>query len=62
MQEDEENEPTEEQGQSVVEEDEPYLDLERGREMDAYHLIKDREFESTPMYDPALLQAIGMDI
>jgi hypothetical protein len=60
MQEDEENEPTEDQGQSV-EEDEPYLDLERGREMVDYHLIKDREFEPTPMYNPALLQAIGMD-
>jgi hypothetical protein len=30
MQEDEENEPMEEQGQPVKEEDEPYLDLERG--------------------------------
>jgi hypothetical protein len=61
MQEDEENEPTEEQGQSVEEEDEPYLDLEGGQEMEAYHLIKDHEFEPTPMYNPTLLQATGMD-
>jgi hypothetical protein len=52
MQEDEENEPMEEKGQSVEEEDEPYLDLERGREMEAYHLIEDHEFEPMPMYDP----------
>ena len=39
----------------MEEDDEPYVDLERGREMEAYHLIKDREFEPTPLYDPALL-------
>ena len=30
--------------------------------MEAYHLIKDRVFEDTPLYDPVLLQAIGMDV
>ena len=45
----------------MEEDDEPYVDLERGREMEAYHLIKDREFEPTPLYDPVLLKAIGMD-
>jgi hypothetical protein len=29
--------------------------------MQAYHLIKDHKFKPTPMYDPVLLQAIGMD-
>ena len=46
----------------MEEDDEPHLDLERGREMEAYHLIKDRKFEPTPLYDPALLKAIGMDV
>jgi hypothetical protein len=45
----------------MVEGEEPHLDLERGQEMKAYHFIKNHEFEPTPMYDPALLQAIGMD-
>ena len=30
--------------------------------MEAYNLIKNREFDHTPLYDPVLLQAIGMDI
>ena len=30
--------------------------------MEAYHLIKDRVFKDMPLYDPALLQAIGMDV
>ena len=30
--------------------------------MEAYHLIKDREFEPMPLYDPMLLHAIGMDV
>ena len=29
--------------------------------MEAYHLIKDRELEHMPLYNPALLKAIGMD-
>ena len=66
MHEDEETVPTEEQeqeqGQPMEDDDEPHLDLERGQQMEAFHLIKDREFEPTPLYDPALLQAIGMDV
>jgi hypothetical protein len=27
-----------------------------------YNLLKKREFVHTPMYNPALLQAIGMDV
>jgi hypothetical protein len=68
MQEDEETKPMEEQeeqvqeqGQSMEEEDEPHLDLERGQEMEAYNLIKNRVFEPTPLYDFVLLQAIGME-
>ena len=45
----------------MEEDDEPHLDLERGQEMEAYHLIKDREFEPTSLYDPTLLKALGMD-
>ena len=30
--------------------------------MQAYNLIKNREFVHTPAYDPDLLQNIGMDI
>ena len=66
MHEDEETMPMEEQeqeqGQPMEDGDKPHLDLERGRKMEAYHLIKDCEFEPTPLYDPALLQAIGMDV
>ena len=66
MHEDEETMPVEEQeqepGQPMEEDDEPHLDLERGREMEAYHLIKDHEFEPTPLYDLTLLQEIGMDV
>ena len=40
----------------------PHLDLERGQEMEAYNLIKNHEFDHTPLYDPTLLQAIGMDV
>jgi hypothetical protein len=69
VQEDEETKPTEEQeeeqvqeqGQSMEEDDEPHLDLERGWEMEAYHLIKNHMFEPMPLYNPTLLQAIGMD-
>ena len=55
-------EQEQEQEQPMQEDDEPHLDLERGQQMEAFHLIKDREFEPTPLYDPALLQAIGMDV
>ena len=58
----EEQEQEQEQGQSMEEDDEPHLDLERGWEMEAYNHIKNHEFDHTPLYDPALLKAIGMDI
>ena len=53
MREDEEAEPMEEQEQeqSMEEDDKPHLDLERGWEMEAYHLIMDRDFEPPPLYD-----------
>jgi hypothetical protein len=38
--------------QEVEEEDEPHLDLERGREMEAYHLVKDREFNHMQCMTP----------
>jgi hypothetical protein len=45
-----------------MEDNAPHLDMERGREMEAYNLIKNFEFDHTLLYDPVLLQAIGMDI
>jgi hypothetical protein len=47
MHEDEETMLMEEQEQErpMEEDDKSHLDLERGREMEAYHLIKYREFE-----------------
>jgi hypothetical protein len=70
MHEDEETVPTEEQeeeqvqeqGQSMEDNDASHLDLERGQEMETYNLIKNREFDHTPLYNPTLLQAIGMDV
>ena len=68
MHEDEETQPTEEQEEQEQEQlmeegdDDPHLDLEGEREMQAYNLIKNHEFVHTPMYDPNLLQKIGMDI
>ena len=48
MHEDEEivsmEEQEQEQGQPMEEDDEPHLDLQRGWEMEPYHLIKDHEF------------------
>ena len=41
--------------------DDPYLDLEGDREMQAYNLIKNHEFVHMPTYDPDLLQKIDMD-
>jgi hypothetical protein len=46
----------------MEDDDTPHLDLERGWEMEAYNLIKNRDFDHTPLYDPALHQAIGMDV
>ena len=59
--------PTEEEEQEQEQlmedgDDDPHLDLEGDREMQAYNLIKNREFIHTPAYDPDLLQKIGMDI
>ena len=41
--------------------DDPHLDLEGDREMQAYNLIKNHKFVHMPTYDPDLLQKIGMD-
>ena len=58
----EEATPTESQAEpKKVEDDAPYLDLEGNQELQAYALIKDREFIHTPVYDPDLLEKIGMD-
>ena len=67
MLEDKEMVPTEEEEQEQEQpmeegDDDPHLDLEGEREMQAYNLIKNHEFVHTPMYDPNLLQKIGMDI
>ena len=60
--EDEETTPTKAQGEPMeVEDDAPYLDLEGPLEPQAYTLIKDQEFVHTPVYDPHLLEKIGMD-
>ena len=58
----EEEKQVQEQGQLMENDDAPHHDMERGWEMEAYNLIKNREFDHTPLYDPALLQAIGMDV
>ena len=60
--EEQEEEQEQEHGQSMEDDDAPHLDLERGQEMEAYNLIKNHEFDHTPLYDPTLLQAIGMDV
>jgi len=44
-----------------MEDDAPYVDFERDREMQAYTLIKDHDFDHTPAYDPDLLKKIAMD-
>ena len=41
--------------------DDPHLDLEGDREVQAYSLIKNLEFIHTPAYHPDLLTKIGMD-
>ena len=60
--EEQEEDREQEQGQSMEDDDAPNLDLERGREIEAYNLIKNHEFDHTLLYDPTLLQAIGMDV
>ena len=60
--EEQEEEQEKEQGQLMEDDDAPHLDLERSREMEANNLIKNREFDYTPLYDPTLLQALGIDV
>ena len=62
--EEDETTPTEEaQAEPMeVEDDAPHLDLEGDWELQAYALVKDREFIHTPAYDPDLLEKIGMDV
>ena len=60
--EEQEEEHEHEQEQPMEEDDTPHLDLEGGREMQAYNLIKNYEFVHMPLYDPALLQAICVDV
>ena len=65
MHEDKEMVPMEEEEQEqeqLMEEgdDDPHLDLEGEREMQAYNLIKNRKFIHMPAYHPNLLEKIGM--
>ena len=66
MHEEEETEPMEkeqEQEQEMEEgDDDPHLDLEEDQETQVYNHVKDHEFVHTPVYDPDLLDKIGMDI
>jgi len=41
--------------------DDPHLDLEGEREMQAYNLIKNHKFVHMLAYHPDLLEKIGMD-
>jgi len=40
----------------------PFIDLESEWEMQAYNLMKEREFLHSPAFDPAFLHQIGMDV
>ena len=60
--EEQEEEQEQEHGQSMEDDDAPHLDLEGGQDLEAYNLIKNHEFDHTLLYDPTLLQAIGMDV
>jgi hypothetical protein len=40
----------------------PYLDLRDDRERQAYVILKRRDFGHTKVFDPDLLDKIGMDI
>lgn len=42
--------------------DDSNLDLIGDREMQGYHMLKDRPFAHTPAYDLELLQKIGTDV
>ena len=66
MHEDEETEPMEEQEEEQEQpmeegDNDPHLDLEGDREVQAYNLIKNHEFIHTPAYHLDLLAKIGMD-
>ena len=61
MHEEEETEPMEEQEQPMEEgNDNPHLDLEGDREVQAYNLIKNHKFIHMPAYHLDLLAKIGM--
>ena len=66
MHEEEEMEPTKEEQEQEQEmeegDDDPHLDLEEDQETQVYNHVKDHEFVHTPVYDPDLLDKIGMDI
>jgi len=49
-------------GHAIDEADAPFIDLESEREMQAYNLMKEREFLHSPALDPAFLHQIGMDV
>ena len=55
----EENEPY---GHAIDEADVAFINLESEREMQAYNLMKEREFLHSPAFDPAFLHQIGMDV
>jgi len=55
----EEEEP---HGYDIDEADAPFIDLESEWEMQAYNLMKEREFLHSPAFDPVFLQQIGMDV
>ena len=40
----------------------PFIDLESEREIQAYNLMKEREFLHSPAFDPAFLHQIGMAV
>ena len=40
---------------AIDEADAPFIDLESEREMQAYNLMKEREFLHSPAFDPAFL-------
>jgi len=49
-------------GHAIDEADAPFINLESEREMQAYNLMKEREFLQSPAFDPAFLHQIGMDV
>jgi len=49
-------------GHAINEADAPIIDLESGREKQAYELLKERVFLHSLTFDPVLLKQIGMDV